>query len=96
MRLAPPVWVAPRIATTDCIIDGVKIPKGAHVLVSQYVTHRNPRYFPEPEKWRPDRWLHSNFSQSLLSANFIANADSLPPEPNNKMFMLYFFVKIEN
>ena len=38
----------------------------------------------------------NNFSQSLLSANFIANADSLPPEPNNKMFMLYFFVKIEN
>ena len=65
MRLAPPVWVAPRIATTDCIIDGVKIPKGAHVLVSQYVTHRNPRYFPEPEKWRPDRWLDSNFEKSL-------------------------------
>ena len=65
MRLAPPVWVAPRIATTDCIIDGVKIPKGAHVLVSQYVTHRNPRYFPEPEKWRPDRWFDSNFEKSL-------------------------------
>jgi cytochrome P450 len=65
MRLAPPVWVAPRIATTDCIIDGIKIPKGAHVLVSQYVTHRNPRYFPEPEKWQPDRWLDSNFERSL-------------------------------
>ena len=65
MRLAPPVWVAPRIATTDCVIDGVKIPKGAHVLVSQYVTHRNPRYFPEPEKWRPERWFDSNFEKSL-------------------------------
>jgi cytochrome P450 len=65
MRLAPPVWVAPRIATTDCTIDGVKIPKGAHVLVSQYVTHRNPRFFPEPEKWQPDRWLDSNFEKSL-------------------------------
>jgi cytochrome P450 len=65
MRLAPPVWVAPRIATTDCTIDGVKIPKGAHVLVSQYVTHRNPIFFPEPEKWQPDRWLDSNFEKSL-------------------------------
>ena len=65
MRLAPPVWVAPRIATVDCEIDGVKIPKGAHVLVSQYVTHRNPRFFPEPEKWQPDRWLDSNFEKSL-------------------------------
>ncbi len=65
MRLAPPVWVAPRIATTDCEIDGVKIPKGAHVLVSQYVTHRNPQYFPEPEKWQPDRWLDAGFEKSL-------------------------------
>jgi cytochrome P450 len=65
MRLAPPVWVAPRIATTDCTIDGIKIPKGAHVLVSQYVTHRNPRFFPEPENWQPDRWLDSNFEKSL-------------------------------
>jgi cytochrome P450 len=45
MRLAPPVWIAPRIATKDVVIEGVKIPAGAHVLVSQYVTHRNPRYF---------------------------------------------------
>ncbi|MFY8169418.1 MAG: cytochrome P450, partial [Candidatus Nanopelagicus sp.] len=61
MRLAPPVWVAPRIATVDCEIDGVKIPKGAHVLVSQYVTHRNPRFFPEPQKWDPNRWLDAEF-----------------------------------
>ena len=65
MRLAPPVWVAPRIATVDCEIDGVKIPKGAHVLVSQYVTHRNPRFFPEPQKWDPTRWLDVKFENSL-------------------------------
>jgi len=65
MRLAPPVWVAPRIATVDCEIDGVKIPKGAHVLVSQYVTHRNPRFFPEPQKWDPTRWLDAKFENSL-------------------------------
>ena len=65
MRLAPPVWVAPRIATTDCEIDGVKIPKGAHVLLSQYVTHRNPRYFPNPEEWKPERWHNLEFEKSL-------------------------------
>jgi cytochrome P450 len=65
MRLAPPVWVAPRIATVDCEIDGIKIPKGAHVLLSQYVTHRNPRYFPNPEKWDPTRWQNSDFEKSL-------------------------------
>ena len=65
MRLAPPVWVAPRIATTDCEIDGVKIPKGAHVLLSQYVTHRNPIYFPNPLQWNPDRWFDPDFEKSL-------------------------------
>jgi len=65
MRLAPPVWVAPRIAIVDCKIDGIKIPKGAHVLLSQYVTHRNPRYFPNPEQWKPDRWASATFEKSL-------------------------------
>jgi len=61
----PPVWVAPRIATVDCVIDGIKIPKGAHVLLSQYVTHRNPRYFPNPEEWKPERWHNLEFEKSL-------------------------------
>ena len=65
MRLAPPVWVAPRIATVDCVIDGIKIPKGAHVLLSQYVTHRNPSYFPNPEEWKPERWRNLEFEKSL-------------------------------
>ncbi|MDA3030417.1 MAG: cytochrome P450, partial [Actinomycetota bacterium] len=45
--------------------DGVQIPKGAHVLVSQYVTHRNPMYFPNPEKWDPTRWQNPDFEKSL-------------------------------
>ena len=65
MRLAPPVWVAPRIATQECEIDGVKIPAGAHVLVSQYVTHRNAKYFPNPNQWNPSRWLEESFEKSL-------------------------------
>lgn len=58
MRLAPPVWVAPRIATEDVTVAGVPVPRGAHVLVSQYVTHRDPRWFPDPDRFDPDRWLH--------------------------------------
>jgi cytochrome P450 len=56
MRLAPPVWVAPRIALEDLDLDGVRIPRGAHVLVSQYVTHRDPHWFPDPERFDPWRW----------------------------------------
>lgn len=65
LRLAPPVWVAPRIAIDDVEVDGVKIPKGAHVLVSQFVTQRNPRYFNNPERFDPTRWLDPDFEKSL-------------------------------
>ena len=56
LRLAPPVWVAPRRALTDVEVGGVDVPAGAHVLVSQYVTHRDPERFPDPHAFRPERW----------------------------------------
>jgi cytochrome P450 len=65
MRLAPPVWIAPRIATEDCVVDGIDIPKGAHVLVSQYVTHRNADHFKDPLAWKPSRWINTNLEKSL-------------------------------
>ncbi len=63
LRLAPPVWVAPRRALQDVVVDGVQVPAGAHVLISQYVTHRDPSYFPNPHTWEPSRWtpqLHAD------------------------------------
>lgn len=56
MRLYPPAWVVPREATTDSQIGGYLIPHGSQVLVSQYVTHHDPRYYSEPERFDPDRW----------------------------------------
>ena len=64
LRLCPPVWVAPRRALEDLILGGVSIPKGAHVLVSQYVTHRNSTYFPEPDSFKPERWF-GDFEKTL-------------------------------
>lgn len=57
LRLAPPVWVSPRRAIEDVQIADVDVPKGAHVLVSQYVSHRSERYFPDSAAFRPERWL---------------------------------------
>jgi cytochrome P450 len=56
MRLYPPVWVVGRRALQDVEIGGYKIVKGAIVLVSQYVTHHDARYFPEPFRFDPERW----------------------------------------
>ena len=64
LRLCPPVWVAPRRALDDVTLGGVEVPKGAHVLVSQYVTHRDPRYFDDPDTFKPERWFN-DFEKSL-------------------------------
>jgi cytochrome P450 len=57
MRLYPPVWAVAREAVCDTQLGPYAIPKGSEVLMSQYVTHRDPRYFPDPERFDPDRWL---------------------------------------
>ena len=64
LRLCPPVWVAPRRAINDVELGGIKVPRGAHVLMSQYVTHRDPRYFDNPDEFRPERWQR-DFEKSL-------------------------------
>lgn len=64
LRLAPPVWVSPRRAIEDVEVAGVAVPRGAHVLVSQYASHRNSEFFPDPDQFRPERW-HNDFEGSL-------------------------------
>lgn len=40
--------------------DGFKVPKGANAVIITYALHRDPRYFPEPEEFRPERFLPEN------------------------------------
>ncbi len=56
LRLYPPVWAIPRQSLNECEIGGFKIPAGASLTISQWVMHRDPRYFEEPDEFRPDRW----------------------------------------
>jgi len=70
LRLCPPVWVAPRRALVDVDIEGVHVPAGAHVIVSQYVTHRDPVLFPDPESFRPERWS-PGFERSLPRGAYV-------------------------
>jgi len=59
LRLAPPVpSLLPRqVLKGGITIDGNFIPEGTIVGVPAYAIHRNPEYFPEPEKFIPERWL---------------------------------------
>jgi cytochrome P450 len=56
MRLYPPVWGILRRARQDCAVGGLQIPRGTIVIVPQWVIHRDPRWFPEPAAFRPERW----------------------------------------
>jgi cytochrome P450 len=56
MRLYPPAWIVGRRAVEDVEIGGYVIPRGTIVLVSQWVTHRDARFFPEPDVFAPERW----------------------------------------
>ncbi len=57
MRLYPPAWGIGRRALENYRIGSYEIPAGSILLMSPYVVHRDPRWFPEPEKFDPDRWL---------------------------------------
>lgn len=56
MRLYPPVYLIGREATQDLELGGYRVKKGYTLFMSQWVNHRDPRYFPEPEAFRPERW----------------------------------------
>ena len=56
MRLYPPAYAIGRQAIEPCTIGGYTVPAGGTVLMSQWVVHRDPRYFEEPERFNPNRW----------------------------------------
>jgi len=57
MRLYPPAWVTARRALEAVEIGPHHLARGDIAIVSQYVSHRDPRFFPEPERFDPDRWF---------------------------------------
>jgi cytochrome P450 len=56
MRLYPPAWVIGRLAIKDYAVGDHVAAEGALVLISQYVLHRDPRFFPDPLRFDPERW----------------------------------------
>jgi cytochrome P450 len=56
MRLYPPAYVVGREAIVDCGIGGYAVPRGTTVLMSQWAVQRDPRFFEEPNAFRPERW----------------------------------------
>lgn len=57
LRVYPPAYIMARTAIAPFSLGGYDFPAGTTVLASQWVTHRDPRYFDAPEKFLPERWL---------------------------------------
>ncbi len=61
MRIYPPVWATVREAAKDTEIGGYLIPAKSPVIMSQWVMHRDPRYYDRPTEFLPDRWLDERY-----------------------------------
>jgi cytochrome P450 len=57
LRLHPPQWLITRSAVRPAELGGERIPAGTEVLVCAYLLHRDPRWWTDPDEFRPARWL---------------------------------------
>ena len=55
LRLYPPVWMFTRRALEDDRIAGQEIPAGTQILITPFLLHRHPEYWPDPERFDPAR-----------------------------------------
>ncbi|XP_077426639.1 cytochrome P450 4V2-like isoform X2 [Vanacampus margaritifer] len=62
LRLYPSVPFFARTIREDTKINGFTVPSGTNALIMTYSLHRDPRYFPEPEEFRPERFLSENLA----------------------------------
>lgn len=56
LRLLPPAVIGLRVAADVCELGGYTLPKGAMIFYSEYVTHRRPDLYAEPDRFLPERW----------------------------------------
>jgi len=57
LRIRPPAWAIGRTVVADHRANDVPIRAGSIVVVSPWLLHHDPRWWPDPEAFRPERWL---------------------------------------
>jgi cytochrome P450 len=57
MRLYPPAWGIGRRALGDVELGGFRMPAGSIIVLSPYLTQRDARWYDDPQRFDPDRWL---------------------------------------
>jgi len=70
LRLYPPAWAIARHVLEDYEVGGYVIPAGADIFMSQYVVHRDPRLYKEPDSFIPERWSNEETKELPRFAYF--------------------------
>src|SRR5215471_2724303 len=60
MRLYPPAWLQMRFVAKETELDGVRLPVGTLLILSQWVIHRRPDIWQDAEVFKPERWDPAN------------------------------------
>jgi cytochrome P450 len=68
LRLFPPVWTFTRRALEADTLGGFQVPAGSDVILPTYVIHRHPRYWHEPDAFRPERFAPGGEGQGASFA----------------------------
>ena len=56
LRLYPPVWLFSRRASAEDQLENYDVPPGTDIYLAPYILHRTPEYWPDPERFDPDRF----------------------------------------
>ncbi|MBP0453002.1 cytochrome P450 [Kitasatospora sp. RG8] len=70
LRLYPSAWILPRHAAEDDTLLGHRVEAGTDVIVSPYLTHRDPALWPDPERFDPDRFTTAGARPAHLGAYY--------------------------
>ena len=87
MRLFSPAWTMGRRAIEPHMIGGYEIEKDALVLMSQWVVHRDPRWWSDPETFKPERWVADVGNREPGTGN---RSGSRIPDPGSRPRYAYF------
>ncbi len=70
LRLYPPAYITARENIEECQIGGYEFLPGTTIIFSQWVAHRDPRYYDDPDTFRPERWIEGLASRLPAGAYY--------------------------
>lgn len=71
LRLHPPTPLIPRESRERCEINGYEIPAKTKVLINTWAISRDPAYWPEPDSFKPERFLNASYNFYGMNTEYI-------------------------